>query len=389
MKALGSELAAHYAQGTTTLAMCWRVELVEGSVFGFTNHDSDLTVDGVIYRALAGGMTPSALVDTATLAVDNMEVQAVLNSDYITEQDLNAGRWDYAQVFVFEVNYNRIQDGILRLARGRLGEVTARRNNFTAELRGLADAYSRTIGELYGPSCRANLGDSRCKVDLAAYTVSGTVQAVSGDGRVITDSARTETGPASAKPISGISRAQEAVITCTAHGFVSGDMILISGVQGVTQQDFNGVNGRNYVITVIDADHFSIAIDTRALATDPSNGPTDAAKVYSAYLGGGAATPSGNVGYFTFGLMTMTSGANAGLSMEVGAYAPGAVSLRLSFPYPVSVGDAYSLTAGCGKRFIEDCKTRFNNADNFRGEPYLPGTDQMLIFGGQAPGQGS
>jgi uncharacterized phage protein (TIGR02218 family) len=384
---ISTALAAHYAQGTTTLAMCWRVELEDGAVFGFTAHDVDLTIDGVLYSA-STGMTPSAIVGTSTLAVDNMEVQSVLSADFITEEDLNAGRWDYAEVFIFEVNYNKIEDGPLRIARGRLGEVTARRSDFTAELRGLADAYSRLIGEIYSPACRANLGDERCKVDLSQYTVTGTVGAVSGDGRVIADAARTEPGPAGGKAISGVSRAREAVVSCVGHGFSSGELVLITGVGGVTQQDFNGVNGRNYAVTVLDADRFSIDIDTRLLADDAANGPTDESKVYSAYLGGGTATAAGGVGYFTFGLITMTSGANAGLSMEVGAYTPGTISLRLAFPYLVAVGDAYSLSAGCGKRFTEDCAGRFNNGINFRGEPFLPGTDQMLIFGGQAPGQG-
>jgi uncharacterized phage protein (TIGR02218 family) len=384
---ISSALAAHYAQGTTTLAMCWRVELVNGDVYGFTAHDEDLLIDGVIYSA-STGMTPSAIVGTATFAPDNMEVQSVLNADFITDEDLNAGLWDYAEVFIFEINYKAIGDGPLRIARGRLGEVTARRNDFTAELRGLSDAYSRMVGQLYGPACRADLGDARCKVDLAAYTVSGTVQAVSGDGRVITDSARTEAGPAGGKAITGVSRAAEAVITCPAHGFKSGERILITGVSGVTQQSLNGINGRNYLIAVIAPDRFSIGVDTRALASDAANGPTDPAKVYSAYISGGLAVPSGNAGYFTYGLITMTSGENIGLSMEVGAYAPGTISLRLAFPYPLAVGDTYTMSAGCGKRFLEDCLVRFNNADNFRGEPFLPGMDRMLVVGGQAPGQG-
>jgi uncharacterized phage protein (TIGR02218 family) len=74
--------------------------------------------------------------------------------------------------------------------------------------------------------------------------------------------------------------------------------------------------------------------------------------------------------------------------MEVSAYMPGTITLRMAFLYPLAVGDTYNLTAGCGKRFIEDCKTKFNNALNFRGEPHLPGMDQIIVFGGQAPGQG-
>jgi uncharacterized phage protein (TIGR02218 family) len=34
---------------------------------------------------------------------------------------------------------------------------------------------SQNIGELYTPTCRAILGDSRCGVDVSTYTISGTV----------------------------------------------------------------------------------------------------------------------------------------------------------------------------------------------------------------------
>lgn len=387
MSTITPALAAHYAGGSTTLATCWRVTLQNGTVYGFTSIDQDLEIDGIVYSA-SSGVTPSAMVATNTLAVDNLEVQSILSADFVTEEDLNAGLWDYAEVHIFEVNYRDLSQGELRQVRGRLGEITARRNDFVAELRGLTDAYTRMIGELYGPACREQLGSPKCGIDLSLHAVSGTIGSMSADGRVIGDSARTEAGAAGGKAISGVSRAAAAVVTCSAHGFRSGQLILITGVQGVTQQDFQGINGRNYIITVVDADHFTIPVDTRTYAGAAASGPTDETKVYSAYLGGGTATAAGNVGRFTGGLMTMTSGANAGLSMEVGAYAPGSMTLRLSFPYPLEVGDTYTMTPGCGKRFIEDCVGTWQNGDNFRGEPFLPGTDQILIFGGQQPGEG-
>ncbi|WP_369124976.1 DUF2163 domain-containing protein, partial [Pseudomonas sp. AH2 (2023)] len=44
----------------TTAAFCWRVERADGVVMGFTTHDRDLEVDGLLYRA-APGMRPSAV----------------------------------------------------------------------------------------------------------------------------------------------------------------------------------------------------------------------------------------------------------------------------------------------------------------------------------------
>ena len=40
-------------------------------------------------------------------------------------------------------------------------------------------------------------------------------------------------------------------------------------------------------------------------------------------------------------------------------------------------GDTYNAIAGCDKT-IGTCASRFSNAVNFRGEPYVPGMDKML-----------
>lgn len=81
--------------------------------------------------------------------------------------------------------------------------------------------------------------------------------------------------------------------------------------------------------------------------------------------------------YFAYGLITFTSGANAGLSMEVRDYAHGRFGLFLPMPYAIEAGDEYSAVAGCDKVF-STCVARFDNAVNFRGEPHVPGTDRML-----------
>jgi hypothetical protein len=39
----------------------------------------------------------------------------------------------------------------------------------------IVQALQQRIGEIYSPECRADLGDARCKVDLSAFTRTGTV----------------------------------------------------------------------------------------------------------------------------------------------------------------------------------------------------------------------
>jgi uncharacterized phage protein (TIGR02218 family) len=82
-------------------------------------------------------------------------------------------------------------------------------------------------------------------------------------------------------------------------------------------------------------------------------------------------------GYFDYGLISFTTGANTGYSMEVQTYTPGVVNLFASMPYPVAAGDVFTLSPGCDRHFAT-CHTRFNNAVNFRGEPFLPGQDKLL-----------
>lgn len=86
--------------------------------------------------------------------------------------------------------------------------------------------------------------------------------------------------------------------------------------------------------------------------------------------------------YFGAGLLTFTSGPNDGVQMEIYAFAAGVFTLHLPMPYTVSVGDTYSVTPGCRKRFTEDCRTKWANTNNFGGFPQVPGSDKVLGLGG-------
>lgn len=85
--------------------------------------------------------------------------------------------------------------------------------------------------------------------------------------------------------------------------------------------------------------------------------------------------------YFGAGLITWTTGLNSGVSMEVRDFASGAFTLSLPMPNAIVIGDTYSAVAGCRKRAITDCKTKFNNIVNFQGFPYVPGNDKVLGSG--------
>ena len=266
--------------GNTTLCKVWKVTLQNGTVLGFTNNSRDLIISGVTYEA-ATGFEPYAVEASSDFSVDNTELEGLLSSPSIIEADLMAGLWDLATVELSLVNHQDLTVAPIPLSKGVLGHARIDGQRYYAEIRGLTQYLQQTIGEVVQPKCRAELGDARCKVNLAPLTVSATVTAV-----------------------------------------------------------------------------------------------TDR-RVFSADIGG---TVVAN--HFDNGKITWTSGLNDDYQIEVrNTSGTGPVigfNLQLPMTKTIQVGDTFSITPGCMKRFIADCQQRFNNVVNFRGEPWVPGPDRLV-----------
>ncbi|PQA87247.1 DUF2163 domain-containing protein [Hyphococcus luteus] len=85
-------------------------------------------------------------------------------------------------------------------------------------------------------------------------------------------------------------------------------------------------------------------------------------------------------GWFAHGLLTWETGANAGLSAHVKTQTQnGAVALWLPAGAAIEIGDSFTATAGCDKRF-QTCREKFSNAINFRGQPFMPGNDFAISY---------
>jgi uncharacterized phage protein (TIGR02218 family) len=262
----------------TTLAFCWRVERRDGVCLGFTSHDRALAIDGLVYRS-APGMLPSAVSVSADFDSSTLDVSGALTSDSISEEDLAAGRWDRAAVSLFLVDWQDPDGERAALARGELGDVAVKANGFEAELRGPAALLERAVVEQTSPECRAELGDRRCRVDMAA--------------RVRTTRA--------------VSMPAEAVVAV-------------------------------------------------AEAT---------------------AEPSA----YAFGRLRWIGGANSGLESPIVASEGSQLTLQEPPPFAVVEGDLVEIREGCDKSFAT-CIGRFANAENFRGEPHLPGMDLLTRYPG-------
>lgn len=280
MKTITGALQTHLDGEVTTLATCWKITRTDNQVFTFTDHTDDIPFDGDIYEA-STGFTPTQIEGNDRLAVDNLDVIGLISQDGIDRDDLLAGDYNHAEIEIFQLNYADTSQGRLKLRRGWLGEVQIKQGQFIAEVRGLTQRLQQRIGESYSTLCRADLGDARCMVNLALFTVTGSITSLV-NSRTFRDSTRTE-------------------------------------------------------------------------ADD----------------------------VFNYGLLTFTSGDNTGRSMEVKDYTQtgGEIELYAELGRPLQVGDAYEVYQGCDKR-LTTCINKFNNVDNFRGEPYVPGIDRVAQYPG-------
>lgn len=174
MKVIPIQLLNHYKQEVTTLAQVFKLTLRNGEVMGFTSFDKDIVFSeepNLIYKAFSG-MTPTAVNSSSAFNVDGLEVQGFLEDSRITESDLKYGKYDYADVLIGELNwadtpYSWSKVNIKR--KGKLGEARIEGGKFIVEIRGLTQQLQNKIGFLSQSSCRANLGDSKCGVNLSSF----------------------------------------------------------------------------------------------------------------------------------------------------------------------------------------------------------------------------
>jgi uncharacterized phage protein (TIGR02218 family) len=281
MRDIPPGLAGHLASGATTLCRCWRVTRRDGIVQGFTDHDENLVFDGTSFRA-GTGFEGSEIEARLGFAVTGTELHGALSSETLSEDDLAAGRYDDAKIELYLVDWTCVENRLL-LRTGNLGEVRREDSAFSAEVRGISSRLDEEKGRIFAATCDADLGDARCKIDLAdpAYHGEGTIAALEGAG----------------------------------------------------------------IFTAAGLDAFAD-------------------------------------GWFTQGRLQWLSGANAGLAVEVKEHRV-ADDVRLSLwqkmPSRLAMGDAFTVTAGCDKRFAT-CREKFANSLNFRGFPHLPGNDFVVAY---------
>jgi len=246
MKAISAGLRTHLDKTVTTLATLWKITRTDAATFFFTDHDNDVVFSGDTYKARTG-YSRTAVENDASLSVGNLDVEGIFDSADITEAELRAGLFDYAEIRVSVVDYtNPDTNGELKIRRGWFGEVVVTRQGvFQTELRGLSQALSQNILEIYQPECRTDLGDSRCKVPITPPVL--------GRNQVLTlgEQFRVSTSTADFTVSNGVSNQsfeQDSIGSAVAS--ILGDWTIISGtwdIHDATNEGLSPSAGTNYL----------------------------------------------------------------------------------------------------------------------------------------------
>lgn len=189
MLSVPSGLATDIQNRRTTLALGVKFTRVDTTVLAFTSHDADVTVSSVLYRAASSGIF-SAIQTKSDLGIDTIDL-AGFGSSYIALTDIRAGKWDKAAFEIIVFNPLAPANGSVIKRAGWLGQSIIQRNSWQFELQSLARILHANVGLTSSPTCRNDLGDSMCQVNLASHTVTGSITSVT-NRKTFADSSRSE-----------------------------------------------------------------------------------------------------------------------------------------------------------------------------------------------------
>lgn len=343
----GALLTEHKKVGNRS-AFGFKVYRTDGEIFGFTDATRDKTVNGLLLKANTGFIR-TAIQQTASAAVDNLEVKGGLNSAGLTADDIEAGIWDDAAIEIFRYDWNNPSLGIDKIGKVFIGKTTRGAIEFNAELRGLMQTLQQSMGRLIGPGCDANYGDSRCRVriDPPAWTAT--------TNYTVRVSGRAETGSV-VKPTTPNNR----YFKCTTAGQSGGSEPAWNTTIGGTTND------GTVVWTTIQASRVYGSITA---VTDPRDF-NDAARAEADHA-------------FSNGTIKMTSGANLGITKEILTWTNSTKRFLLYEPFPrtIAVADTYEAVLGCRKAWDLDCRDKHDNVVNHQGYPFVPGTLELVTGG--------
>lgn len=363
MRTFGAAFAAKLAQSypkNLDLAIGMRLVRADGTVFRGLAWDKDKTLTSdfgaELYKASLG-VHRTALAGSADMKADQMELNGLLDAAGVTAADINAGRYDDADCYIFLCWPTDTSIPVEPLTRGFLGQVTSG-DDFTFEVRSLLDHLGQEMLRPMVTNCGfAFMGSGaglRCAVqeDPSAWAATTVYSAVNQ---------RKATDRSVVKPTVANDRYFELFSAVSPFQSGGSEPTWITTLDGqTTDNDLVWLAKRARLISATVATVTSRLDFTVTVTTDA---PDD---------------------FFADGLATFSTGNNQNVRplLEIQNWTLSTKRVQLVVPTPaaIQVGDALTLRAGCNLTMDKgtfNCQF-YGNAQGFGGWNKKPGDRKTL-----------
>lgn len=174
MITLSSQLAPFPGAQVLRFSSCWKIIRKDGKILRFTNHDEKLVLYDEVYYP-RGTMNQAASTKSEGFSEASRGMLGVITDDRITHADLVAGLYRDARVIEYLVDWKFPHAGAIETTQYWIAETEFTDSQWQGTVEGVERFLQPSVGDVYGRTCRHQLGDAKCTVNASAFT-SGIVE---------------------------------------------------------------------------------------------------------------------------------------------------------------------------------------------------------------------
>lgn len=189
MRTCSVQLEARLQVEAPTLARLWRVTRKDGSIMRFTDAVKPITIEVLpdvaphVYRSDISFTASAIFMSRSAANQQSVTMTFIMSDDGFNESELRRRLYDGAVAEIMIVDYEHLDFGVIHVYKGLFGQV--RLSDLPIGEVEVVPAQGTINGiglglENYSQTCRASLGDARCKIDIESLKVAFTVGSAIG-----------------------------------------------------------------------------------------------------------------------------------------------------------------------------------------------------------------
>lgn len=150
---------------------CWRITRKDGVILRFTDHSNKLTFGGETFTPV-GGFSASARSKSGDFGGRDLELFGSVTSSAILSTDLREGRYNNATLDEYQIDWRYPWAGEIQHSKYIIRTTKYSNEQWEATIESIMSELDLTVGEVYSRNCKLDLGDAKCKVNIAALKAS-------------------------------------------------------------------------------------------------------------------------------------------------------------------------------------------------------------------------